>query len=63
MDRPHYPCRVDCYRLRARNGLPPHPEDKPVQSVVVESKEDSDRVRSELQKAYPGSWVVEVPLD
>lgn len=57
-----YPCIVHCYLLRARDGMPPHPEDTPVKSVTVNSKEEEEKVKKELQEEHPNCWLVETPI-
>ncbi len=58
-----FPCAVDCYRLVARDGMPPHPEDGPVATEVVESETELEEAKKDLQERYPGGWVMERPLD
>jgi hypothetical protein len=57
-----YPHNVNCYLLVARDGLPPHPEDEPVEIVVVKSPEEDARVRKQLSDQYPNSWLIDTPL-
>jgi len=57
-----YPHLVSCYRLTARDGNPPLPEDEPLETVEVNSKEESDKAIKELQGRYPGGWCVERPI-
>lgn len=61
--QPQYPQVVRCYLLEARDGLPPHPQDDPVASRVVESREDQDRVEAELKREHPNSWMIALPLE
>lgn len=62
-DVARYPYAVDCYLLKARNNLPPHPEDRPVATEIVRSKQDAEQVQKVLKDRYPGGWCVERPLD
>ncbi len=58
-----FPYAIDCYRLVARNGLPPHPEDTPVATTVINSKEEAEEARKQLVAKHPGGWCVARPLD
>ena len=58
-----FPTAVDCYLLQARNGLPPHPMDEPVATVIVHSEKDVEKAKKDFQVQYPGGWVVERPID
>ena len=58
-----FPCAVDCYLLEARDGLPPHPVDEPVVTAVVNSQEELEKAKKDLEQRHPGSWVMERPLD
>ena len=58
-----FPCAVDCYFLEARDGMPPHPVDDPVSTAVVHSEEELEKAKKDLAERYPGSWVMERPLD
>ena len=58
-----FPCAVDCYLLVARDGKPPHPGDAPAATVVVNSQEELEAAKKDLQATYPGGWTMERPLD
>ncbi len=58
-----FPCAVDCYLLRARDGLPPHPENEPIATVIVHSQQQSDNAKKDLKEKHPGGWVMERPID
>jgi len=58
-----FPHAVDCYRLVARNGLPPHPEDTPVDTMLVYSEEEVEEAKKQLIEKHPGGWLVARPLD
>lgn len=62
-EQSHYPCAMDCYILVARHGNPPSPDQEPMQTIVVASKEDADTAIREFKAQYPNSWCVERPLD
>ena len=57
-----YPCEVQCYLLRARDGLPPHPEDAPIKTVTVNSEEEEEQVKKGLREEHPNCWLVEIPI-
>ena len=54
---------VDCYRLVARDGLPPHPEDEPVKSLVAEDAAHIEQIKKALKEEFPGAWIMERPHD
>lgn len=58
-----FPCAVDCYLLEARDGMPPHPMDEPVETIVVDSQQELEEARKDLIEKHPGGWVVERPVD
>ncbi len=58
-----FPCVVDCYILEARDGLPPHPGDEPVESTVVNSEKELEEAKKDLAERHPGGWLMERPLD
>jgi hypothetical protein len=57
-----YPHILSCYLLVERNGKPPMPDEKAIESHVIHSKEQSDRLKRELKERHPGSWIVELPI-
>ena len=58
-----FPHSVDCYLLEARNGMPPHPGDEPIATVTVYDQDEVEKAKKEFKERYPGSWVMERPLD
>ncbi len=57
------PHEILCFALRARDGKPPHPEDDPQARIVVYSQQEVDEAKRTLVAKYPGSWIMEHPLD
>jgi hypothetical protein len=62
-DETRFPHVIDCYRLVAREGQPPHPENVPVAAIVVNSEQEVEEAKRKLLTEHPGGWCIQRPLD